>query len=144
MIVQDLITSAMRATGELRHGQTPNPEESATALGVLNALLSEMSTQHRAVYIIDQKQFQLQSGKACYTMGPSASADFNTERPVKIQSAGVIYGDPQQGLRKNLKLVSSKEFASVVEKGSQALQPLVLYNDNDYPLIKMCVWPVPE
>lgn len=144
MTVQELINSAMRATGELRHGQEPNPEESATALGVLNALLGEMSTQHKAVYIIDQKQLQLQSGKACYTMGPSPSADLNTERPVKIQSAGVIYGDPQQGLRKNLKLVNSKVFASVVEKGSQALQPLVLYNDNDYPLIRMCLWPVPE
>ncbi|HXJ75983.1 MAG TPA: hypothetical protein VNM37_24215 [Candidatus Dormibacteraeota bacterium] len=103
-----------------------------------------MSTQHRAVYIIDQKQFQLQSGKACYTMGPSPSADFNTERPVKIQSAGVIYDDPQLGLRKALKLVSSKEFAQVMEKGSQALQPLVLYNNNEYPLITMCLWPVPE
>ncbi len=144
MTVQELINSAMRATGELGHGQQPNPEESATALGVLNALLSEMSTQHKAVYIIDQKQFQLQSGKACYTMGPSASADFNTERPVKIQSAGVIYGDPALGLRKALKLVSSKEFAQVMEKSMEALQPLVLYNDNDYPLIKMCLWPVPE
>jgi len=144
MTVQDLINSAMRATGELRHGQLPNPEESATALGVLNDLLGEMSTQHRAVYIIDQKQFQLQSGKACYTMGPSASADFNTERPVKIQSAGVIYDDPQLGLRKALKLVSSKEFAQVMEKGSQALQPLVLYNNNEYPLVRLCLWPVPE
>jgi hypothetical protein len=144
MTVQDLINSAMSTTGELRHGQEPNPEESATALGVLNALLGEMSTQHKAVYIIDQKQFQLTSGKACYTMGPSASADFNTERPVKIQSAGVIYGDPQAGLRKNLKLVSSKEFAILMEKSMQALQPIVLYNDNDYPLIKMCLWPVPQ
>jgi len=143
LTVQELINSAMRATGELRHGQTPNPEESATALGVLNALLGEMSTQHKAVYIIDQKQFQLQTGKACYTMGPSSSADFNTERPVKIQSAGVIHGDPQQGLRKKLQLVSSKEYALVMEKGSSALQPLVLYNDNDYPLVTLCLWPVP-
>jgi hypothetical protein len=144
MTVQELINAAMRATGELRHGQEPNPEESVAALGVLNALLDEMSTQHRAVYIIDQKQFQLQSGKACYTMGPSPSADFNTERPVKIQSAGVIYDDPQQGLRKNLKLISSKEFAVLPEKSALALQPIVLYNDNDYPLIRMCLWPTPE
>ena len=100
MTVQELINSAMRATGELRHGQQPNPEESATALGVLNALLSEMSTQHRAVYIIDQKQFQLQSGKACYTMGPSASADFNTERPVKIQSRRRHLRRPVAGIEK--------------------------------------------
>jgi len=143
MTVQELINSAMRATGELRHGQQPNPEESATALIVLNNLLGEMSTQHKAVYIIDQKQFQLQSGKACYTMGPSPTADFNTERPVKIQSAGVIYDDPQQGLRKMLKLVSSKEFALIMEKGSSALQPLVLYNNNEYPLTTLCIWPAP-
>jgi hypothetical protein len=77
-------------------------------------------------------------------MGPSPSADFNTERPVKIQSAGVIYGDPSQGLRKNLKLISSKEFAVLPEKSALALQPIVLYNDNDYPLIRMCLWPTPE
>jgi hypothetical protein len=43
---------------------------------------------------------------------------------------------PENGLRTDLALVTSKMFASIPEK-SASMQPLVLYIDNDYPLAKI-------
>ena len=146
MTVLDLIAGAMRAIGELPAGQVPSPEEQAQGLALLNAILAHWELQHRKVYIIDNIQFPLEDGKAIYTLGPGG--DLDNYRPVKIQSAGVIYTEAGQsvadGLRKKLDIVTSIDWAAINEKRVTGLEPLRLYNDNDYPLLKLYIWPVPH
>jgi hypothetical protein len=147
MTAQTIITLAMRRNGDLAPGQDPNPTESALALPVLNSILDHWMILHRGVFVIDNKQYPLTDGKGDYTIGPDG--DFDTERPVKIESAGVIYyrgaeGSGVSGIRKPLDLVPSKDFAPIPEKAGEALEPLQLYNDNDYPLAGLHLWPVPR
>jgi hypothetical protein len=143
---QQIIYQALRALGEIEPGQTPNPEESAAGLEVLNTLLDNWMAQHRKVYHVDHKQFGLEAGKQTYTMGPGG--DFDTERPVKIQRAGLMYyktdaNDMLQGLRKNLEIVNAPNWASIPEKGMTACEPLKLYDNNAYPLKTLSLWPIP-
>lgn len=137
MTVYELITAALRQVGELSPGQLPNDEEAAAGLEMLNTILENWENQRRKVFIVDNLQFPLRSGVGCYTMGPGG--DFDTYRPVKIQAANVVLG----GVDHALELVPSINFASIREKTLPAQRPLKLYNDNDYPLLKLCLWPIP-
>lgn len=144
MTVNDLITGALRMIGELSPGQQPSASEAAAGLELLNAILENWEVQHRKVFVIDELQFPLVSGTQTYTMGPGG--DFDTYRPVKIQAANIIYSDtanPLEGVSHPLDLVNSSEFAGITEKGMQALRPLKLYNDNDFPLLNLSLWPIP-
>jgi hypothetical protein len=144
MTVLNLITAALRQLGELAPGQEPNPEEAAAGLEMLNTILENWEIQRRKVYVIDQLMFSLESGKQTYTMGPGG--DFDSYRPVKIQSANIIFSDtedPLDGISHPLELVNSVKFAAIKEKGLPAFRPLQLYNDGDYPLLHLSLWPVP-
>jgi len=144
MLVLDLITSALQMIGELSPGQTPNDEEAIAGLTLLNTILENWENARRKVFIIDNLRFPLISGKSMYTMGPGG--DFNTYRPVKIQAANVILSDttnPDDGIAHPLDLVPSRAWADIRERSLPALRPLRLYNDNDFPLLHLYLWPVP-
>lgn len=146
MTCRELIEGSLRLLKVLGQGETAAPEEYAVCFEALNTLIDEWLTQHRFVFVIDHKQYPLVSGKASYTMGPGG--DFDTERPVKIQSAGVVFfGDPAdklQGLRPPLQIINQAQWADIAEKSVKAKEPLKLYNDNAYPLLVLKVWPIPE
>ena len=144
MTVLELITAALRQIGELSPGQLPNEEEADAGLQMLNTILENWENQHRKVYIVDNLQFPITSGVGVYTMGPGG--DLNSYRPVKIQSANLIFsddGEPQHGVCHALELVNSVNWAQTREKGLAAQRSLKLYNDNDYPLLKLYLWPIP-
>lgn len=145
MTVLALISAALRQIGELSPGQTPNDEEAATGLELLNAILENWENARRKVFIIDNLQFPLVAGQSCYTMGPGG--DFDSYRPVKIQAANIIFsedGNPAHGIAHPLELVPSRVWADIREKNMLAQRPLRLYNDNDFPLLKLCLWPTPN
>ncbi len=139
MKVQDLIDSALRLFGEFEVGEGGNDEDRADGLAVLNQMLAEWNTQQFTVYTIQNKQFPLTGSKGTYTMG--TGGDFNSARPVKIQRANVIQSN---GLSDELDLIGTDEWAAIEEKSLSGLRPLKLYNDNDYPLAKLNLWPKPS
>jgi hypothetical protein len=47
-------------------------------------------------------------------------------------------------LRDPLKLIGSAEWAAIGEKTAQAVRPLVLFNDNQYPLSTLHIYPRPS
>lgn len=143
MTIQQLISSSLQAIGELAPGQTPSSTESHAALAILNDIVSGWTTQHRKVYVIDNVQFPLDSGRGHYTLGPNS--DFTGYRPAKIQSAGIVRYDSGDliGLKKDLTIVNSKDWAAIPEKGMQAHLPLKIYADNDYPSVNLHLWPIP-
>ena len=144
MTCLELISGSLRMIGELSPGQTPSDSDAAAGLELLNAILESWELQHRKVYVIDELQFPLTSNKGTYTMGPDG--EFDTYRPVKIQTANIIYSetsDPLDGVSHRLQLVNSLDFAAIPDKGMTALRPLKLYNDNDFPLLNINLWPIP-
>jgi hypothetical protein len=139
MTVIELITSSLRLINVGQPGETPNADELVDGLITLNTLIDNWRALHPIVYTKRTETFTLTAGQGNYTIG--AGGDFDTERPVKIESAGVIQDN---GLRTDLTLVTSKMFASIPEKSAEAMQPLVLYIDNDYPIAKIQLNPVPK
>jgi hypothetical protein len=144
MTTKELITAALQTIGELSPGQQPNDEEAASGLRLLNTILENWEVQHRKVFIIDNLRFPLISGKSTYTMGPGG--EFDSYRPVKIQSANFLYSDdtnPDHGVAHSIELTNSVQWAQIREKSVAGQRPLKLYNDNDFPLLRLRLWPVP-
>lgn len=136
---QDIINSAFRKIGVLAAGETPNPDESTDALASLNALLESWSADQTTVYQIVNFSHALTASTATYTMGTGGT--FNTARPIKIESAGIITPDT---LRHEMKIVGAKDWSKIEEKSLTGLLPKVLYNDNASPLITLNIWPIPS
>ena len=139
MTVTELIISSLRLINVGQPGETPNVDELTDGLITLNTLIDNWRALHPLVYTKRTETFPLTAGQAVYTIG--TGGDFDTGRPVKIESAGVIQ---ENELRTDLALVTSKMFASIPEKSAEAKQPLVLYIDNDWPLAKIQLNPVPK
>jgi hypothetical protein len=139
MTVTELITSSLRLINVGQPGETPNTDELTDGLATLNQLIDNWRALHPLVFVMRTETFPLTAGNGTYTIG--TGGDFDSDRPVKIESAGVIQSN---GLRTDLALVTSKMFASIPEKSAQAMQPLVLYIDNDYPLAKIQLNPIPK
>lgn len=138
-LASDIINSALRKIGVLAAGETPNSDESTDALQSLNAMLESWSADETTVYQIVNFSHALTASTQTYTMGPAGT--FNTARPLKIESAGIITPD---GLRHEMKMVGPVDWAKIEEKSLTGLLPKVLYNDNAAPLVTLSVWPIPS
>ena len=138
-LCSDLITSAFRKIDVIAAGETPNADEYADALSSLNVMLESWSAEQISVYQIVNFAAALTAAQQVYTMGPSGN--FNTSRPLKIESAGIITPD---GLRHAMTMVGALDWAKIEEKSLTGKLPKVLYNDNAYPLLNLQVWPIPS
>lgn len=139
MTVQDFLIGAMRLINVGAAGETPGTGELADALSAFNDLLNAWNAEHHTIYTIATRTKTLVSGVGAYTFGTGGA--INSPRPVKIESAGITQAN---GLRTPLALISSQDWAKLPEKTAQAKVPLKLYNDNDYPLANIRLWPVPS
>src|SRR5689334_3473584 len=119
MLVSDFLNSTLRLIGVIGAGETASAEESADALDGLNNLLNQWNTEHISVFTIRNQQFPLIPNQGAYLIGTGAT--FDTPRPVKIQTAGIIQSN---GLRSTLDILSSHEWALIPEKSASGIQPL--------------------
>jgi hypothetical protein len=139
MTTQDLITSSLRLLGVIAAGETPATEDLSDGLTTLNQMLDSWNSQHLTVYSIVNRTKVLSAGVGSYTMGTGGAIDF--ARPVKIESANIIQSN---GLSGTLELITSREWAAIEERGLSGVRPLKLYNNDDYPLTKLFLWPIPS
>lgn len=134
----DIITSVLVLLNEMAPGETPNADELYDGCDRFNTLLAAWQLIEQHVFVIQNFSNALSSGTGTYTMG--TGGDFNTARPVKIESAGIIRG----GVRTPIEIWDSKKWASIRDKAASAKSPEGVYNDNAYPLANINVWPVPN
>ena len=141
MTVQDLILGALSALGVKAAGDDSAnlTDDLNDALPVVNELIETTNIRYGAIYTITPRQLPLAAGINAYTMG--AGGTFNYPRPIKIESAGIIQPN---GLRSKLNLDTSAQWAAIPDKTAVGKQPLDLYNNNDYPLVTLYLWPAPS
>lgn len=72
----DIITGALRNIGVLEAGETPNAQDSADALQVLNDLLESWSLDHLFVYASVENLLNFTSGQYQYTVGNYSAGTF--------------------------------------------------------------------
>jgi hypothetical protein len=100
----DIVTSALVLINEMGAGDTPNPDEIFDGGDRFNTLLAAWNIIELHLFVVTNFQHALVGGQGAYVMG-AGGADFNTARPVKIESAGAILN----GIRTPIELINSQK-----------------------------------
>jgi hypothetical protein len=138
MLVQDLLTSAIRSLGVVAAEEVPSTSELTDALYAANDVLSSWSPQILPVLPLTRETFLL-TGIGAYTLGPGGT--WNTAvRPVKIEAMAVISSN---GARRAVRLVPIEEYESMPDSTVTGLFAEVCYCDGGYPLMTLNLLPIP-
>ena len=141
MLASDLINEALTLIGVMRPGYTPSDADSDYALEVLNFLLENWNIQGLHVFTLTDFTSALTPAKQTYKMGKSG--EFNTPRPVRIESASIL----RASLRTPLKVVNAATWAQIVSPSMSDILPTLLYNDNSFDSTgwtSLSFWPIPS
>lgn len=96
-IFLEYISDALAAAGLGKPGQTPIATTAQHARRVHKRMVESWSSNRLRLFNIPEALYAMQANKGTYTIGPDATADFDTtaglySRPVFIQAARVIVG----------------------------------------------------
>lgn len=134
----DMIVRAMKLALVLGEGETPSAEQAVDALATLNDMLQGWNLNSLAVYQSVSETFNLVPLQSTYTIG--AGANFNTSRPVRINSMYVTY----QGVSYPVEAINQDEYDSLTLKSMrQTLPAMFLYRNTD-PAGTLTLWPAPD
>lgn len=98
LTAQDFIVDALSLIGATQMDQTPPAWEMNKALRALNHMLNAWSAQKLMVRAMTQENLTLTASKGSYTVGASASLDWNTAKPLFIDSAFIRDGSDDHPL----------------------------------------------
>ena len=88
--VRDIIVRALKKCGACGANEVPAAEDVQDGFAALNNMLNEWSSQPLMVRGTITETFPLVQGQSSYSIGASASLNFNTSKPFSIFSAEVI------------------------------------------------------
>ena len=142
--VLDIIKAAERAINALAVEDDVMSPEANEAFTLLNGMVDEWNNQRFACYQITTEQWPVTSGQYVYTIGESATADWNTERPVEIDS--LFVRDSTQAnnvVDYPVKLVNNEQYQTIALKASTTTYPAVALYVASWPLASLTFYPVP-
>lgn len=134
----DIVTRSLRVIGVLSTHDTPAAQEANDAFNSLNMMLEQWSIEDLMCYHYENTVFNTVIGQASYTIGASG-ADWTAVRPNEITSAFVRVGQIDYPLQ----VSSNEEYYGVSMKALQSV-PRMLYYQQEYPLGKVFLYPVPQ
>lgn len=136
----DVIAASLTEIGQLGRGQTASPEDGALGLRQANLLLSRRSTQRLFLPYVATRQYNLISGTADYTVGPSG-ATFTAARPTLIESAQAnVIGS---NVWVPLSIWDKSKYDSIRNRAMTADVPDGLYPEYTSPNLAFHVHPIP-
>ena len=146
---QDIMTTAVRTLGVMAAiDATPNAEDNALALTVLNQIIGQANTRKRISAFFQQSQeFTFASTKQIYTIGAAGSgADFivqQGERPNKIDYARVVLNNSSPPVYIEMAVINTEQNIDITVPQLTSNYPTTLYYKPDWPKGQIVVWPEP-
>lgn len=84
----DRLKAALKITGDLESGETPTTDEQTDGLAIANQMLNSWGAERLMIYSVKRTTHTLIASTNPHTIG--TSGNINTDRPVKIENAGLI------------------------------------------------------
>lgn len=138
------VERALRIINAIDVGETPDAEEANDAIDLFNDMLGLWSTQSLTIPYIASAEFNTIAGQKVYSIGPGGDWDGN--RPIAITDAFIRIGNGQAGgsLDIPLAVLSNHQYANVPLKDVASTQSRALYYENQFPLGRVSLYPVPS
>lgn len=137
----DLIKAAAIKLGAIATGESLSADEANDSLNVLNSMLDFWRNDSFLVYQIAQNGYTWGANNRTRTIG--SGADFNAERPVRIED-GTFFRDANN-IDYPVTIIRDRvAYDTQVLKSNQSTYPDCLYYDPSYPNGTIYVYPVPS
>lgn len=133
-----IIEDALGLTNAVGVDQTLVADEISDSLRRLNDLIENWSTQSLAVYGQANQTFNTIANQGTYTIG--TGGDWNTTRPVRIDSAYTVY----QTVSFPVVEITQEEYNAIPYKALTQEFPTQYLYVNDYPLGLITLFPIPS
>jgi hypothetical protein len=132
-----LIDAALRVIGAVAKGETPSASDRADGLEALQIMFRGWSAERLMIFYYELENFSL-TGAQSYTIG--SGGNFNTVRPVKIESAYVN----ASGLDWPIRIIGEKQYTRIGDKSEAGTPERLWYNPKygSTALGVIYVWPV--
>jgi hypothetical protein len=137
----DLITGAMRKTGQYAAGEAIAPADLNDALDVLNALFDSMSNDDLATFNTNENIVTLTPGQLSYTVGDGG--DIDIQRPLKIHSAYSRITTSNSYVDFYCDIKDESYYTGIGLKRQPGPWPKLLFYNTGFPLATLYFWPVP-
>ena len=106
-----IIENALRRINVLGAGQTVATHDQAFSLAELNLLIYHWRARRR--FVLHSADHLPSGPKTYYSIGKSAGADINADRPVKIEKANLIRVEGDEETRFDLGIIELDQFARI-------------------------------
>lgn len=138
--LRTLLKGSLRLINAIQAGENPTPDDMDVCTEALNGMLQSWSNNRLMIYTINQHVFTL-NGSTSYTLGPGA--DWNVERPIAIENmlARLSPGAPGQ-LDIMMQSLTDAQYAGIAVKNTSSTFPFAFYDDGNYPVRTITVFPI--
>jgi hypothetical protein len=138
----DIVSAALRSIGAIPPGEQPTAAEAQDCLFTANQMLDSWQIQRRLVYAIQRYVYQPLTLKQTYTVGPGG--DVNIAYPSRISSVSVI-NQPTSTLpiELPLEMLNDQQWRDIPVKSTQGALPIQCWDDGQFPLRNLNMWPIP-
>lgn len=141
--VRKLLTGTLRLVNVVQANETPTADDMDITLQALSQMMDSWSNDSLMIYTMNPYNFVTVGGQQAYTLGPGGQ--WNTERPMAINQAYVHYlGAGIQPVDMPITMANDAQWASIAVKSITTTFPTVLYDNGNYPLRTISLWPIPE
>lgn len=150
--VREIIKSSLRKINAIQPGEDPTDDDLNITLESLEGMIDSWSNEKLMIYSMNPYYFVAQPGKQTYTLGPGG--DWDIERPMQIQQAYVRYNAqvtssppyvftfPTNTADLPIAQANDSQWASIAVKQLSAVFPTILYDDGNYPLRNISLYPI--
>ena len=153
---RQLITGALRLINVIQQNETATADDMTVSMSALNAMIDSWSTDRLSIFLFKQYYFPLVSGQKNYTFG--SGGDWDLERPMDIERITVSYNgsltyNPLTGLYQlnggqgvidiPMEKLTDAQYAAIPVKDQPSTYPLKFYDNGNFPLRTVSMWPVP-
>lgn len=152
---RQLITGALRLINVVQANENPTADDMDISLQALQGLMDSWSTEKLAMFVLKQYYFPLTANQKDYTLG--AGGDWDIARPMGIEKMSVslyatlVWNVDHWDMTNSpttfdlpTESLTDAQYAAIPVKNQTAPYPLKFYDNGNYPLRTVSVWPVPS
>ena len=145
--IRELITGSLRLINVVQANEVPTADDMNISFEAFTGMLDNWSTEKLSIYSINYYDFSFTPNKQTYTLGPGG--DWDIERPMELTSMYVRYETNATGpvptkVDIPMEKLTDEQYAAIAVKNVRAIFPTKFYDNGDYPLRTITVWPIPS
>ena len=151
--VREIIKSSLLKINAIQPGEEPTDSDLDISLESLQGMVDSWSNDRLNIYTINPYYFEAVAGQQIFTLGPGG--DWDIPRPMSIQQAVLRYNAqvnnntnpptftfPSNTADLPIAIANDAQWASIAVKQLSAVFPTILYDDGNYPLRNIYLYPI--